>query len=125
MSVVLRDGHGRLGRGARRYAITPDRAPCPSAGTPETLEQLGTRGIHHALLEGGPTLASAFLRAGLMDEIIAYLAPALLGAGRSAIGDLGIDTIDKAVRLRIPEVVLLGGDVRITATTATQSDGGA
>jgi len=92
---------------------------------PWALQQLGKRGIHHALLDGGPTLASAFLRAGMVDEVIAYLAPVLLGAGRGAIGDLGIDTIDKAVRLRISEVVLVGGDLRITATRATQGDEGA
>lgn len=92
---------------------------------PWALEQLGNRGIHHALLEGGPTLASAFLRADMVDEIIAYLAPVLLGAGSNAVGDLGIDTIAKAVRLRISEVVLVGGDVRITAATRTQSDDGA
>jgi diaminohydroxyphosphoribosylaminopyrimidine deaminase/5-amino-6-(5-phosphoribosylamino)uracil reductase len=89
------------------------------------LQQIGNRGIHHALLEGGPTLASAFLSAGMVDEVIAYLAPVLLGAGRGAIGDLGIDTIVDAVRLRISEVALVGGDLRITATRATQGDEGA
>jgi diaminohydroxyphosphoribosylaminopyrimidine deaminase/5-amino-6-(5-phosphoribosylamino)uracil reductase len=92
---------------------------------PRALEQIGKRGIHDALLEGGPTLASAFISAGMVDQVIAYLAPALLGAGRSAIGDLGIDTIVNAVRLRISEVVLLGGDVRITATRAPEGDEGA
>jgi diaminohydroxyphosphoribosylaminopyrimidine deaminase/5-amino-6-(5-phosphoribosylamino)uracil reductase len=87
---------------------------------PWALEQLGKRGIHHALLEGGPTLASAFLGAGMVDELIAYLAPALLGAGRGAVGDLGIDTIVNARRLRISEAVLVGGDLRITATTSPQ-----
>ena len=82
-------------------------------------------GPPHALLEGGPTLASAFLSAGMVDEVIAYLAPVLLGAGRGAIGDLGIDTIVDAVRLRISEVALVGGDLRITATRATQGDEGA
>ena len=38
------------------------------------------------LLEGGPTLAAAFLRAGLVDQIVAYVAPALLGAGVAALG---------------------------------------
>ena len=83
------------------------------------MEQLGRSGIHHALLEGGPTLAGAFLRAGLVDEVVAYLAPALLGAGSSVIGDLGIDTIAEATRLTISEVVLIGRDVRITNHTGT------
>ena len=44
-------------------------------------------------------LAGAFWRAGLVDEVLAYLAPTLLGAGPCAVGDLGITTIDDAVRL--------------------------
>ena len=82
----------------------------------EAVAQLARRGIHHALLEGGPTLAGAFLSAGLVDEVVAYLAPALLGAGRSALGDLGIDTITGAIRLDITDIALVGGDVRVTAT---------
>ena len=42
--------------------------------------------------------------AGLVDEVVAYVAPALLGAGTSAVGDLGITTIDDALRLRITDV---------------------
>jgi len=82
----------------------------------EALALLGRREIHHALLEGGPTLAAAFIRARLVDEVVAYLAPALLGGGRSAIGDLGIDTIAGIARLDITELLLVGDDVRITAT---------
>jgi diaminohydroxyphosphoribosylaminopyrimidine deaminase/5-amino-6-(5-phosphoribosylamino)uracil reductase len=59
----------------------------------------------------------------MVDEVIAYLAPALLGAGRGAVGDLGIDTIVDAVRLTISEVTLVGGDLRISATRATRADG--
>lgn len=82
----------------------------------DALAELCRTGIHHALLEGGPTLAAAFMRAGLIDEVVAYLAAALLGGGRSAIGDLGIDTIEGAARLVISEVRLVGTDVRVTAT---------
>lgn len=82
----------------------------------EVMAQVTRTGVHHALLEGGPTLASAFLRAGLVDEVVAYLAPALLGAGPSALGDLGIDTIAGALRLTPTDVVVVGTDVRITAT---------
>ena len=47
---------------------------------------------------GRAELAAAFLRAGLVDEVVAYVAPALLGAGASAVGDLGITTIADALR---------------------------
>ena len=49
------------------------------------------------LLEGGPTLAAAFVRAGLVDAVRWYVAPALLGAGASALGDAGMSTIVRGV----------------------------
>ncbi|WP_392541927.1 bifunctional diaminohydroxyphosphoribosylaminopyrimidine deaminase/5-amino-6-(5-phosphoribosylamino)uracil reductase RibD [Oryzobacter telluris] len=81
----------------------------------EVLDALVERGVHHLLLEGGATLAAAFLRAGLVDEVVAYVAPTLLGAGPSAVGDLGIGTIADALHLETTDVTVLGGDVRITA----------
>ena len=81
----------------------------------EVLKTLAERGIHHVWLEGGPTVAAAFLGAGLVDEVIAYLAPALLGSGAPAVGDLGIQTIDQALRLTTREVTTIGTDIRIRA----------
>ncbi|GAA1906352.1 bifunctional diaminohydroxyphosphoribosylaminopyrimidine deaminase/5-amino-6-(5-phosphoribosylamino)uracil reductase RibD [Lapillicoccus jejuensis] len=79
------------------------------------LETLHGKGIRHVLLEGGPTLAAAFLAAGLVDEVVAYVAPVLLGAGPSAVGDLGITTITDALRLEPTDVTVVGVDVRVTA----------
>jgi diaminohydroxyphosphoribosylaminopyrimidine deaminase/5-amino-6-(5-phosphoribosylamino)uracil reductase len=79
------------------------------------LAQLHARGVNHVLLEGGPTLAAAFVKDGLVDRVIAYLAPVLLGAGAPALGDAGISTIAEALRLTTTDVALIGGDVRITA----------
>ena len=74
----------------------------------------------HVFLEGGPTLASAFLRAGLVDEVVTYVAPMLLGAGRTAVGDLGITTTADALHLRVTDVTVLGDgaetNVRLTMT---------
>ena len=79
------------------------RAPRPSSCAPATRTRRWPsstpRDRQHVFLEGGPTLAAAFLRAGLVDEVVAYVAPMLLGAGRSAVGDLGITTIADALRL--------------------------
>lgn len=75
---------------------------------------------HHVFLEGGPTLAAAFLTAGLVDEVVAYLAPMLLGAGRTAVGDLGITTMADARHLAVADVTTLGNgpdrNVRLTLT---------
>lgn len=79
------------------------------------LSELNDRGVRRAYVEGGPTLASAFVAAGLVDEYAIYLAPALLGGGRLALGDIGVDTIADARRLTIVEVEPLGDDLLITA----------
>ncbi len=88
----------------------------------DALADLFDRGRRHVLLEGGPTLAAAFVRAGLVDEIVAYVAPTLLGAGSNAVADLGIATIGAALRPVVTDVeVLEGGEgeqpnVRFTMT---------
>jgi len=81
----------------------------------EVLTWLFEQGIRRAYVEGGPTLASAFIAAGLVDEYLVYLAPKLLGGDRLAIGDLGIASIGEARELRITAVESLGDDILITA----------
>jgi diaminohydroxyphosphoribosylaminopyrimidine deaminase/5-amino-6-(5-phosphoribosylamino)uracil reductase len=73
------------------------------------------RGIRHVLLEGGPTLAGAFVEARCVDEVIAYLAPKLLGSGPAALGDAGIGSINEAVTLDVDTVTRVGDDVKIVA----------
>ena len=73
----------------------------------EALARLFDLGRRHVFLEGGPTLAAAFWSAGLVDEVVAYVAPVLLGAGRSAVADLGITTIADAARLDVHDVTVL------------------
>jgi diaminohydroxyphosphoribosylaminopyrimidine deaminase/5-amino-6-(5-phosphoribosylamino)uracil reductase len=80
----------------------------------EALRRLWDAGRRQVLLEGGPTLAAAFWRAGLVDHVVAYVAPALLGSGAAAVGDLGIGSIDAIARLRLDDVTRLGDDVRLT-----------
>jgi diaminohydroxyphosphoribosylaminopyrimidine deaminase/5-amino-6-(5-phosphoribosylamino)uracil reductase len=82
------------------------------------LTVLHERGVVSVLLEGGPTLAAAFMTAGLVDRIVAYVAPALLGAGPAVVGDLGVGTITDAVRLRLDDVTRVGDDVRLTLRRA-------
>ncbi|WP_443046244.1 bifunctional diaminohydroxyphosphoribosylaminopyrimidine deaminase/5-amino-6-(5-phosphoribosylamino)uracil reductase RibD [Streptomyces sp. NBC_00335] len=83
------------------------------------LRELYGRGIRSVLLEGGPTLAGAFVAAGAVDKVIGYLAPVLLGAGPLALADAGIGTLADALRLRITETVRIGTDIRVTAVPAS------
>ncbi|MEV8568916.1 bifunctional diaminohydroxyphosphoribosylaminopyrimidine deaminase/5-amino-6-(5-phosphoribosylamino)uracil reductase RibD [Streptomyces sp. NPDC051322] len=80
------------------------------------LAALHERGVRSVLLEGGPTLAGAFVAAGAVDRVVGYLAPVLIGAGPAALADAGITTITEALRLTITETVRIGTDLRITAT---------
>ncbi|MFJ9645394.1 bifunctional diaminohydroxyphosphoribosylaminopyrimidine deaminase/5-amino-6-(5-phosphoribosylamino)uracil reductase RibD [Streptomyces sp. NPDC004244] len=88
-------------------------------GVHDLLTALYARGVRALFLEGGPTLAGAFLEAGAVDRVIGYVAPALLGAGPAALAGAGITTIARAVRLEITEVVRTGTDLRITAVPTT------
>ncbi|AFC54842.1 bifunctional diaminohydroxyphosphoribosylaminopyrimidine deaminase/5-amino-6-(5-phosphoribosylamino)uracil reductase RibD [Mycobacterium paraintracellulare] len=63
------------------------------------------------LLEGGPTLAGAFLRAGAVDRILAYVAPTLLGGPVTAVDDVGVSTIARALRWQFDGIDRVGHDV--------------
>jgi len=78
------------------------------------LEALAERDVVGVLLEGGPTLAGAFVAAGLVDRVVGYVAPALLGDGPAALAGTGVTTIGDAVRLRLDDVARVGDDVRLT-----------
>ena len=112
LRVVL-DRRGRLPRTAR---VLDDAAPTlvsAAAGPRELLDELFGRDVRRVLLEGGPTLAAAFLRDGLVDEAVVHLAPKLLGAGAPLVGDLGITGIGDALTLTVTGLTRLGGDVEI------------
>ena len=66
------------------------------------------------LLEGGPTLAGAFLRAGVIDRILAYVAPILLGGPITAVDDVGVATIAQALRWRFDGVEPIGPDLLLS-----------
>ncbi|WP_031511188.1 bifunctional diaminohydroxyphosphoribosylaminopyrimidine deaminase/5-amino-6-(5-phosphoribosylamino)uracil reductase RibD [Streptomyces megasporus] len=82
------------------------------------LVALHERGVRSVLLEGGSTLAGAFVAARAVDRVTAYLAPALLGAGPAALADAGITTITDALRLDVTGIERIGPDLRIDAVPA-------
>ncbi|MFK5690337.1 bifunctional diaminohydroxyphosphoribosylaminopyrimidine deaminase/5-amino-6-(5-phosphoribosylamino)uracil reductase RibD [Ornithinimicrobium sp. LYQ92] len=106
-------GHRDLPDGAR---LDDDAAPTLHLRThdpAEVLTELRSRGAQSVLIEGGPRLGGAFWQAGLVDELLVHLAPALLGAGPSAVPDLGIGTVADTARLEITETTRLGPDLQI------------
>ncbi|WP_055590324.1 bifunctional diaminohydroxyphosphoribosylaminopyrimidine deaminase/5-amino-6-(5-phosphoribosylamino)uracil reductase RibD [Streptacidiphilus griseoplanus] len=79
------------------------------------LRELYARGVRSVLAEGGPTLAGALLEAGLVDEVVGYLAPSVLGAGPSCLASEAMPSVGAAVRFEFTAVTRLGGDLRISA----------
>jgi diaminohydroxyphosphoribosylaminopyrimidine deaminase/5-amino-6-(5-phosphoribosylamino)uracil reductase len=85
---------------------------------PGVLAGLFERDIRHVFVEGGPTLASAFVSAGLVDEYLVYLAPVLLGGDRLALTDVGVGTIADARKLDIVSLDRVGDDLVVVARPA-------
>ncbi|MDO4413194.1 bifunctional diaminohydroxyphosphoribosylaminopyrimidine deaminase/5-amino-6-(5-phosphoribosylamino)uracil reductase RibD [Cutibacterium sp.] len=81
----------------------------------EVLDVLWHRGIHRVWLEGGPRVAGAFLAADLVDEVVAYIAPTILGNGRAAVIDPTVTTLASARHFVIDDVCQLGPDLQIRA----------
>ena len=79
------------------------------------LTDLRGRGFHRVFVEGGPSVAASFLREGLVDEVLVYVAPVLLGGDMLALRDIGVKTIGEAQRLRTVAAHPLGDDLLIVA----------
>ena len=93
-----------------RYAAEDGRIDLRSP-----LAEAGRRGLTSILIEGGAELATHALREQLVDRIMIYVAPKLLGHGVAGIGDLGIVRADESLQLSDLETRRLGGDTLFTA----------
>ena len=83
------------------------------------------RGFNELLIESGPNFGTALLRENLIDEIVLYQAPTLLGSGTPSIGDLGITNISGRLDFEISDVEMIGSDLKITLIkSANSTEGG-
>jgi len=81
----------------------------------ELLKAMGQEGIASVLVEGGSRIVTSFLKEGLADRLIVITAPKILGKGIEAVGDLGIDDLDRAIRLDIKKIIRNGDDIVLDA----------
>ncbi|MEX2211290.1 MAG: bifunctional diaminohydroxyphosphoribosylaminopyrimidine deaminase/5-amino-6-(5-phosphoribosylamino)uracil reductase RibD [Gaiellaceae bacterium] len=88
----------------------PDGYELLSGPLDDELLALGAEGVQSLLLEGGPTLATAFLAAGLVDKLLVFVAPVLSGAGPRFLGELA-----QPLELRRLQAERVGEDVLLTA----------
>lgn len=77
----------------------------------ELVDNLLERGVKQVFVESGSELGTAMLKAGIIDEIMLFQAPTLLGAGKSFIGDLGIQTLSERIDLSILAHRQIGSDL--------------
>jgi diaminohydroxyphosphoribosylaminopyrimidine deaminase/5-amino-6-(5-phosphoribosylamino)uracil reductase len=86
---------------------------------PRMLEELGRREMNEILAESGSRLNGALLRAGLVDELVLYFAPHLLGDTARGMFDLReLTGLDQRVELRVSDVSRVGPDLRVIARLA-------
>jgi diaminohydroxyphosphoribosylaminopyrimidine deaminase/5-amino-6-(5-phosphoribosylamino)uracil reductase len=83
-----------------------------SKSIPELIQVLTNEGFNQVLVEAGPTLGSALMASGNIDELIIYQAPKMLGAGKEFVSHLGISTLDDHLKLELISVRQLGSDIK-------------
>ncbi|MFD1020000.1 bifunctional diaminohydroxyphosphoribosylaminopyrimidine deaminase/5-amino-6-(5-phosphoribosylamino)uracil reductase RibD [Thalassobacillus hwangdonensis] len=89
----------------------------PTVEVSEVLKQLGQKRITSLLVEGGGTVADAFVRAGKVNQLISYIAPKLIG-GKEALTPLegtGFQRLQDAMNLKVISTEMLGEDIKIIA----------
>ncbi|GAB3348654.1 bifunctional diaminohydroxyphosphoribosylaminopyrimidine deaminase/5-amino-6-(5-phosphoribosylamino)uracil reductase RibD [Lysobacter tyrosinilyticus] len=134
LATVAR-GHVREGDAPTLYIHAPDAKPprgidAQTAPAPvhegrfdlaAVLQLLAARNINEVQVEAGATLAGAFLAAGLVDEILLYVAPVLLGdRARPLFDGLHIDEMTQRLHMRIVESRRIGDDVRLLLQPSTE-----
>ena len=83
-----------------------------SKSIPELMAVLTGEGFNQVLVEAGPTLGSALMASGKIDELIMYQAPKMLGAGKEFVSHLGISTLDDHIELELLSVARMGSDIK-------------
>jgi diaminohydroxyphosphoribosylaminopyrimidine deaminase/5-amino-6-(5-phosphoribosylamino)uracil reductase len=83
-----------------------------SKSIPELIKVLTDEGFNQVLVEAGPTLGSALMASGKIDELIVYQAPKMLGAGKEFVSHLGISTLEDHIELELLSVAQFGGDIK-------------
>ncbi|WP_370211125.1 RibD family protein, partial [Alloalcanivorax venustensis] len=107
----------------RARAASDPAEPCAAARAERRgldlhalIAELTRRECNEVLVECGATLAGAFVREALFDELIVYLAPTLLGADARGLLDLPFDRMDQQIRLQWSDLRRVGDDLRLTLT---------
>lgn len=110
---VIVDRQGRIPATAK-VLHGPGEHLVSASALPELLRELAARGCNEVLVEAGAVLSGALMAASLVDELIVYIAPKLMGDNARALLSLpGIDQLGEALALDLIDVRQFGADVRL------------
>ena len=84
----------------------------------DALKNIANEGVNTVLLEAGPGLIGAMIKAQLIDEFVIYTAPIFMGSEANSMATLPIKTLDDKIQLSIKDVRMVGDDIRLTANIA-------
>jgi diaminohydroxyphosphoribosylaminopyrimidine deaminase/5-amino-6-(5-phosphoribosylamino)uracil reductase len=105
-------GTQELPKGAQVFDSAAPTKVIASKDLEVVAAELLATGVNHILLESGPTLATALLQAGMLDELMLYQGASVLGAGKSFIADFGITTVNNAMSMQRISTETFGDDVK-------------
>lgn len=84
------------------------------------LDELGQRGCNEVLVESGAQLAGAMVSQGLVDELVLYCAPTLLGSDARPLLNLPLTRMNEQIRWQWQDIQRIGDDIRLTLTPKTE-----
>ena len=117
MTTSRSDPARRVGFERRGVAVAVVPSGADGVDLPAALRSLRAMGLRSVLVEGGARVITSMLAGGLADRLVVSIAPTVIGSGREAVGDLGIDRIAEGLHLRhrlvrkVGEDVLISGDI--------------
>ena len=79
----------------------------------EAMKELGKHDITSIMIEGGAVLNAEAIRAGIVDKMLFFISPKMIGQGPAAVGDLGITQVDKALKLKNIDFKKIGKDILV------------
>lgn len=107
-------GERELGENFEIFKAKGETIQIKSRDLTEVLHLLDQRGCNRVLVEAGPTLGTAFFNAGLVDEILFYQAPTILGSSRRFTQGLDLTSITEQKKLLDRGIEIFDGDIKRT-----------
>lgn len=105
-------GERAIPKGMKIYSDEAETIFLKSRSSDDLLLLAKERGFNRLFLESGPTLGSALLQGGFIDEILLYQAPTLMGSDQRFTAGVTLSSIDQQIRLRSQEICEFDGDVK-------------